>query len=131
MKSFLTVLCLVWLMVMVMQCSHVVVADNEPDFDSSDVAIEAGIEEELGLQTEAEAAVDATSSQSASGEPVVLPKREGKKTIFEEMLGETLYVWGVESNPDGTPKERVVYETYTADLLKGKDVVALYFSASW
>jgi nucleoredoxin len=55
------------------------------------------------------------------------PKR---RSIYEGMLGEKLYAWGVDVNINGkeTP---FLYEGDTSKLLENKKVLALYFSASW
>lgn len=53
-----------------------------------------------------------------------------QKTVFEDLLGDTLYMWGAETNAQGQ-EETAVYEVGTKDVLQGKDVIALYFSASW
>ena len=45
-------------------------------------------------------------------------------TPFTEMFGDTLYKWADKSRTE-------VQELKTVDLVKGKKVVAVYFSASW
>ncbi len=64
-----------------------------------------------------------TNSKPVTGAPK-------HRSIFEGMLGETLYAWGVDVNINGkeTP---FLYEGDTSKLLEGKQVVGLYFSASW
>jgi thiol-disulfide isomerase/thioredoxin len=49
-----------------------------------------------------------------------------KSSPFIDLLGDTLYKWKI--NADDTME---VEELSTAELLKGKTAVAIYFSASW
>ena len=53
-------------------------------------------------------------------------KDDSNVSPFTELLGETLYRWKI--NGDNTME---VEELPTADLLKSKTAVAIYFSASW
>ena len=43
---------------------------------------------------------------------------------FTEMFGDTLYQWSNSSRTE-------IYEIDTVDLLKNKDTIAVYYSASW
>jgi len=45
-------------------------------------------------------------------------------TPFTEMFGDTLYQWSNSSRTE-------IYEMDTVDLLKNKDTIAVYYSASW
>ena len=74
----------------------------------------------------------ASSSESqleGDKKPTGLDRKEPDTTSlspFTGLLGETLYRWKI--NGDNTME---VEELPTADLLKGKTAVAIYFSASW
>ncbi len=74
-----------------------------------------------------EVEIDGSGNQQEYG---TNSKNSRKLTVFEELLGETLYTWGLETTKDGK-EEKMVYEVFTSDLLKNKKVVGLYFSASW
>lgn len=52
------------------------------------------------------------------------------KSIFENLVGDKLYGWVVDTDEKGE-KQLAIYEFPTSELLKDKKVVALYFSASW
>lgn len=70
-----------------------------------------------------------SSSQSqvdSENNGATIEKKEAETSPFSSLLGETLYRW--KENADNTVE---VEELYTADLLKGKNAVAIYFSASW
>lgn len=69
-------------------------------------------------------------------EPVASSKASGSlagsrtsNNPFEQMFGESLYMWGFEG--EGSEKELAIFEAGTAELLNRKKVVAVYFSASW
>lgn len=90
--------------------------------------------EQADLETasvEVDAATGGSEYEQAEAAATELPRKTSPPTIYEELLGDSLYVWGSETNPDGTKKEETVYEMYTSELMKDVDVVALYFSASW
>lgn len=55
---------------------------------------------------------------------IVVCSTSGNETSpFASLLGESLFRWSVE--------DEGIVEEYTDDLLKGKKVVGVYFSASW
>lgn len=95
----------------------------------------------LSLASAQEAAVSAETSTDeqlvAEGEDLDLseaaaaPAAERERTVFEQLLGDSLYAWGTaEADEQGNPQV-AVYELDTYSLLKDKKYIALYFSASW
>jgi thiol-disulfide isomerase/thioredoxin len=69
-----------------------------------------------------------SSDQSTESGTASIEKKgtESPSSPFTALLGDTLYRW--KYNADDTME---VEELSTADLLKGKTAVAIYFSASW
>jgi nucleoredoxin len=66
------------------------------------------------------------SDADSENEGAAPEKKQLETSPFTPLLGETLYRW--KKNADNTME---VEELYTSDLLKGKNAVAIYFSASW
>jgi nucleoredoxin len=66
------------------------------------------------------------SDVDSENEGAATETKQLESSPFTALLGETLYRW--KKNADNTME---VEELYTSDLLKGKNAVAIYFSASW